>query len=184
MSNKNYLLTGRLISDLGDSIYSVAIMWYIFDVTKDAFITSITSAIIFTPGILSAFAGPIIDHFNRKKMMLVAQMAQFIIMIFIAVMFYLELMPIGWLLFSLLLLGLIEIIEENSESALSPLVMEEDELIGYNSFVNTGSTIISVIAKLVTVWIVMKAGIESIYFINAATFFLAVLFFFKLNINI
>ncbi|WP_414044064.1 MFS transporter [Macrococcus sp. EM39E] len=181
MSNKNYLLTGRLISDLGDSIYSVAIMWYIFDVTKDAFITSITSAIIFTPGILSAFAGPIIDHFNRKKMMLVAQILQFIIMIFIAMMFYLGLMPIGWLLFSLFLLGLIEIIEANSESALSPLVMEEDELIGYNSFVNTGSTIISVIAKLVTVWIVMKAGIESIYFINAATFFLAVLFFYKIK---
>lgn len=181
MTNKNNLLMGRLISTFGDSIYSVAILWYIFDVTKDAFITSITSAIIFTPGILSAFAGPIIDHFNRKKMMIIAQIMQFIIMIIIAVMFYLDLMPISWLLFSLFLLGLIEIIESNSESALSPLVMEESELIGYNSFVSTGSTIISVIAKLVTVWIVMKAGIESVYFLNAVTFFLAVLFFYKVK---
>lgn len=183
MSNKNYLLTGRLISALGDSIYSVAIMWYIFDVTKDAFITSVTSAIIFTPGILSAFAGPVIDHFNRKKMMLIAQIMQLFIMIFIAVMFYLNLMPISVLLFSLFILGLIEVVEGNAESALSPLVMEEDELIGYNSFVSTGSTIIGVIAKLITVWLVMKAGIESVYFLNAATFFLAVLFFSKIKYN-
>ncbi len=183
MSNKNYLLTGRLISALGDSIYSVAIMWYIFDVTKDAFITSVTSAIIFTPGILSAFAGPVIDHFNRKKMMLIAQIMQLFIMIFIAVMFYLNLMPISVLLFSLFILGLIEVVEGNAESALSPLVMEEDELIGYNSFVSTGSTIIGVIAKLITVWLVMKAGIESVYFLNAVTFFLAVLFFSKIKYN-
>lgn len=183
MSNKNYLLTGRLISALGDSIYSVAIMWYIFDVTKDAFITSVTSAIIFTPGILSAFAGPVIDHFNRKKMMLIAQIMQLFIMIFIAVMFYLNLMPISVLLFSLFILGLIEVVEGNAESALSPLVMEEDELIGYNSFVSTGSTMIGVIAKLITVWLVMKAGIESVYFLNAATFFLAVLFFSKIKYN-
>ncbi|RAI81432.1 MFS transporter [Macrococcoides goetzii] len=183
MSNKNYLLTGRLISALGDSMYSVAIMWYIFDVTKDAFITSVTSAIIFTPGILSAFAGPVIDHFNRKKMMLIAQIMQLFIMIFIAVMFYLNLMPISVLLFSLFILGLIEVVEGNAESALSPLVMEEDELIGYNSFVSTGSTIIGVIAKLITVWLVMKAGIESVYFLNAATFFFAVLFFYKIKYN-
>lgn len=183
MSNKNYLLTGRLISTLGDSIYSVAIMWYIFDVTKDAFITSVTSAIIFTPGILSAFAGPVIDHFNRKKMMLIAQIIQLFIMIFIAVMFYLNLMPISVLLFSLFILGLIEVVEGNAESALSPLVMEEDELIGYNSFVSTGSTMIGVIAKLITVWLVMKAGIESVYFLNAATFFLAVLLFSKIKYN-
>ncbi|MCE4957320.1 MFS transporter [Macrococcoides caseolyticum] len=181
MSNKNYLLIGRLISTFGDSIYSVAIMWYIFDITKDAFVTSITSAIIFTPGILSAFAGPIIDHFNRKKMMLIAQTSQFVIMIIIAIMFYLDLMPIAWLLFSLFLLGLIEIIEANSESSISPLVMHKDELIGYNSFVSTGSTIISVIAKLVTVWIVMKAGIESVYLLNAITFLIAVLFFYKVK---
>lgn len=183
MSNKNYLLMGRLISTLGDSIYSVAIMWYIFDVTKDAFITSVTSAIIFTPGILSAFAGPVIDHFNRKKMMLIAQIIQLLIMIFIAVMFYLNLMPISVLLFSLFILGLIEVVEGNAESALSPLVMEEDELIGYNSFVSTGSTMIGVIAKLITVWLVMKAGIESVYFLNAATFFLAVLLFSKIKYN-
>lgn len=183
MSNKNYLLTGRLISTLGDSIYSVAIMWYIFDVTKDAFITSVTSAIIFTPGILSAFAGPVIDHFNRKKMMLIAQIMQLFIMIFIAVMFYLNLMPISVLLFSLFILGLIEVVEGNAESALSPLVMKEDELIGYNSFVSTGSTMIGVIAKLITVWLVMKAGIESVYFLNAATFFLAVLLFSKIKYN-
>lgn len=183
MSNKNYLLMGRLISTLGDSIYSVAIMWYIFDVTKDAFITSVTSAIIFTPGILSAFAGPVIDHFNRKKMMLIAQIIQLFIMIFIAVMFYLNLMPISVLLFSLFILGLIEVVEGNAESALSPLVMEEDELIGYNSFVSTGSTMIGVIAKLITVWLVMKAGIESVYFLNAATFFLAVLLFSKIKYN-
>lgn len=183
MSNKNYLLTGRLISTLGDSIYSVAIMWYIFDVTKDAFITSVTSAIIFTPGILSAFAGPVIDHFNRKKMMLIAQIMQLFIMIFIAVMFYLNLMPISVLLFSLFILGLIEVVEGNTESALSPLVMKEDELIGYNSFVSTGSTMIGVIAKLITVWLVMKAGIESVYFLNAATFFLAVLLFSKIKYN-
>ncbi|ULG72202.1 MFS transporter [Macrococcus brunensis] len=177
MKNKHYLLTGRLVSSFGDSLYAVAIMWYVFHQTKDPFITGITSAILMLPMVLSVFVGPIIDHYNRKRIMLTAQILQMAVLIIVTLCFYFNLMPLPLLIFSFFVVGLLEIFEGNAEYALSPLVMSEDELMSYNSTIVTGNLIISSIAKAICVFIIIDYGIESIYLINILTFLFAVIMF-------
>lgn len=181
MKSKDYLLIGRLISCFGDSLYSVAIMWYVFEVTKDSLITGLASSILMLPMVFSVFAGPIIDYFNRKYLMLTAQFAQMILMATIALLFYFELMSLSLLIFSFFIIGMLEIFEGNAEHALSPTIMNEKELVRFNSIVVTGNLLISSIAKAVCVFIILSAGIESIYIINFITFLFAVLLFFKVK---
>lgn len=133
------------------------------------------------PMVLSVFAGPIIDHFNRKHLMLIAQFAQMILMATITLLFYFELMPLSLLIFSFFIIGMLEIFEGNAEHALSPTIMNEEELVRFNSIVVTGNLLISSIAKAVCVFIILSAGIESIYIINFITFLFAVLLFFKVK---
>ncbi|ULG74541.1 MFS transporter [Macrococcus brunensis] len=181
MRSKDYLLTGRLISCFGDSLYSIAIMWYVFEKTKDPLITGIASSVLMLPMVLSVFAGPLIDHFNRKKLMLGTQIIQMLLMATITVLFLLNLMPLPLLIFSFFVIGMLEIFEGNAEHALAPMIMSEDELIKFNSVVVTGNLIISSVAKAICVFIILSLGIESIYIINFITFVFACLMFVKVK---
>ncbi|WJP97878.1 MFS transporter [Macrococcus bovicus] len=181
MRSKDFLLAGRLISCFGDSLYSVAIMWYVFEVTRDSLITGLASSILMLPMVLSVFAGPIIDHFNRKHLMLLAQFIQMILMATITILFYFELMPLPLLIFSFFIIGMLEIFEGNAEHALSPTIMNEEELVRFNSIVVTGNLLISSIAKAFCIFIILSTSIESIYIINFFTFLFAVLLFSKVK---
>ena len=181
MENKHYLFWGRLISTFGDSLYGVAIMWYIYHVTKDAFITGVASSMLVAPMVLSVFMGPIIDHFNRKKLMLYSQLLQMVLMLLITLFLYLNLMSIPLLILGCFVVGMLEIFEGNAEHAMSPMIMDENELVKFNSWIQTGILIVSSLSKAICIFIVLTYGIESIFLINFITFVFASILFFKIK---
>ena len=67
--NKNFsiLLFGRLITNFGDSIYSIATLTLIYSLTKSTFYSGITLFLISFTAILQIFISPIISKFDVKK---------------------------------------------------------------------------------------------------------------------
>lgn len=70
INNKDFLFLwlGHSISIFGDSVYSIAVMWYVMLVTGSTVQMGIS--LIFTQVpivLLSPIAGVIADRFNRKK---------------------------------------------------------------------------------------------------------------------
>ena len=67
--NRDFLLMlqGELVSGLGDILYSVAIGYWVYDVTGSSALMGILSSIsMFVTMFLAPFSGGIVDKVNRK----------------------------------------------------------------------------------------------------------------------
>jgi MFS family permease len=79
------LIYGRLLTNTADSIYFITTMWFVYDITRSSALTGLLSSLIFIPKCMQMFYGPIIDHFNVKKMMVYSQTIQAVLIGVIAV---------------------------------------------------------------------------------------------------
>ena len=80
------LLSGYAISATGDWLYSVALIVYVFEITGSPGWVAITSIVRFAPVIvLGTFGGVIADRYDRKRVMIVADLARFVVMVILTV---------------------------------------------------------------------------------------------------
>lgn len=69
-----FLFAGSLIATLGNKMLEVAIGWQLYARTGSALVLGIVGLVLVVPVILFSFlAGPIADHFNRKRVVMVSQ---------------------------------------------------------------------------------------------------------------
>ncbi len=70
------LFFGRLISNCGDSIYTIVLSWYVLEVTNSAWYVGILNFLIFIPNIFSFVFGKKIDSLPKKYLLLFLEWAQ------------------------------------------------------------------------------------------------------------
>lgn len=81
MKNNNWKKTfwivwaGQAFSILGSSIVQFALVWYLTDKTGSAWVLTLaTLAALLPQGLIAPFIGPLIDRYDRKKIMIIADM--------------------------------------------------------------------------------------------------------------
>jgi len=72
----NFLLTGRFLSNIGDSIYNILLSWYILQITNNSIWIGILQAAIYIPNIISFAFGNIIDNTSKKKLLVYLSLGQ------------------------------------------------------------------------------------------------------------
>lgn len=70
------LFLGRLISNCGDSIYTIVLSWYVLEVTNSAWYVGILNFLIFIPNIFSFVFGKKIDSLPKKYLLIFLEWAQ------------------------------------------------------------------------------------------------------------
>lgn len=82
-SNFKKLVSGRLISNFGDSLYSISLSWLIIRVTKDPFWLGFLNAAVFAPNLFSFIFGKFIDTHSKRKILIFLEFGQLLSMIFL-----------------------------------------------------------------------------------------------------
>lgn len=83
------MFLGRTISQLGTSISSFTIPWLILEQTGSAAQTAIAFAVGFVPYLMISMpAGVWADHMNRKKLMLLADIARMLLLILLPLIYW------------------------------------------------------------------------------------------------
>ncbi|WP_057801480.1 MFS transporter [Pediococcus stilesii] len=83
MINQNFknLFLGRSISNIGDSLYSVGLSWYIFALTNSGFWVGILNFALFLPNLFSFMLGDFIERHNKQKLLIYVEVIQGILLI-------------------------------------------------------------------------------------------------------
>lgn len=68
--NIRNLFLGRLVSVSGDSLYEVAVIWYVFELSQNALYTGVAAAIVMIPKCFNFLLGPLIEEMNKTKILL------------------------------------------------------------------------------------------------------------------
>ena len=96
----------NLWSSLGSTIQSVGAAWLMTDLSHSHRMVALVQASTTTPIMLfGIFAGAIADNYDRRRVMLTAQVGMFLVSIALAVMTYEGMMTPAWLLFFTIAIG-------------------------------------------------------------------------------
>ncbi|MBJ7540352.1 MFS transporter [Streptococcus sp. SL1232] len=72
----NHLFLGRLISNCGDSIYTIVLSWYVLETTNSAWYVGLLNFLIFIPNTFSFIFGKKIDSSPKKALLVFLEFAQ------------------------------------------------------------------------------------------------------------
>ena len=140
-------LTAQTISLLGSLVVQFAIVWYVTLVTESATMLAVSSISGFLPQLaVSMLAGVWIDKYDRKKVIIVADVFTALLTTVLAILFYFqkETMPI---IFAVLALrALATGVQMPAVNALIPQIVEKENLMrinGINSALNSGMMLIA-----------------------------------------
>ena len=184
--NKNFsiLLFGRLITNFGDSIYSIATLTLIYTLTKSTFYSGITLFLISFTAILQIFVSPLIIKFNVKKFLIISQLFQAIILLIITYLIYVNKLQITTLIIFIVCISFINQIVYPVQLALLPKIVKKEDLVKANSLFSIAYQGSDALFNSIGGFIITVFGTIYAFIINSITFFINTFIFIFLSNNL
>ena len=172
--NKNFsiLLFGRLITNFGDSIYSIATLTLIYTLTKSTFYSGITLFLISFTAILQIFISPLISKFNVKRFLIISQLFQAIILLAITYLIYVNKLQITTLIIFIVCISFINQIVYPIQLALLPKIIKQEDLVKANSLFSIAYQGSDALFNSIGGFIITVFGTIYAFIINSITFFI------------
>ena len=172
--NKNFsiLLFGRLITNFGDSIYSIATLTLIYTLTKSTFYSGITLFLISFTAILQIFISPIISKFNVKRFLIISQLFQAIILLVITYLIYINKLQITTLIIFIICISFINQVVYPIQLALLPKIVKKEDLVKANSLFSIAYQGSDALFNSIGGFIITVFGAIYAFIINSITFFI------------
>ena len=172
--NKNFsiLLFGRLITNFGDSIYSIATLTLIYTLTKSTFYSGITLFLISFTAILQIFVSPLISKFNIKRFLIISQLFQAIILLVITYLIYVNKLQITTLIVFIVCISFINQIVYPIQLTLLPKIVKQEDLVKANSLFSIAYQGSDALFNSIGGFIITVFGAIYAFIINSITFFI------------
>ncbi|UOQ91457.1 MFS transporter [Halobacillus shinanisalinarum] len=176
-SNFRKLWIGLTASYFGDSFYELAIVWFAYSITGSGMQVGFILVATFLPSVLvGPFLGVIVDRFDRRRLMQLAQLIQGLSVGVLA-------LSIAMGFFHMWLLYVLTIIQSTAsalflpaQNALVPHLVKREQIIQANSFFTSSRQVATLFGAVLGGGIVAWAGASVAIAFNALTFVLALLF--------
>ena len=184
--NKNFsiLLFGRLITNFGDSVYSIATLTLIYTLTKSTFYSGITLFLISFTAILQILISPIISKFDVKRFLIISQLLQAIILLVITYLIYVNKLQITMLIIFIVCISFINQIVYPIQLALLPKIVKQEDLVKANSLFSIAYQGSDALFNSVGGFIITVFGTIYAFIINSITFFINSFIFISLSNNL
>ena len=177
--NRNFmlLLSGQLVSQIGDKFHMIALAFYVLKTTgSSAKMGAVLAASIIPSLVLGFFSGAFIDRFDRKAIIVGTDLLRGVIIGGFALLFYFNAMNFYVILIMQVLLSINGAFFDPAVPAIIPTIVDEKNLAAANSkhqFVTGFSTIAGAFLGGI---MVSAVGYLWVFVLNAASFILSAFF--------
>lgn len=171
------LLFGRFVTNAGDSLYTIAGTWLVYDLTGSSFYTGLAGALLFLPPALQFISGPLVDRWPLVRTLVWTQLIQAVLILSIPVAVYFDRLSVELVLLTIPLLSLLNQFVYPAQNAALPRIVDESQLTRANSafsFANQGTNMVFDALGGVLIALI---GAVSLFVLDSITFVVAVLSF-------
>lgn len=171
------LLTGRIISNAGDSLYYVAAMWLVFDLTGSAAFTGLAGFLIRAPSVLSVLIGPLVDRWALRRVLVASQGINAVVVLIVPLAFVADRLSV-WLLLAILpVVTLVNQFMYPAQNAVLPQLVDERDLTPANSLLAAGYRGADTVFNAASGVLIALIGAITVFVLDAVTFLVAMLLF-------
>lgn len=185
MRNRTFarLFSGRIITDTGDSLYYVATMWLVWELTGSAFYTGVAGALVQAPTLLSFLIGPLADRWQLRPILLGTQLINGVGVLLVPVAAAMDLLSVWIVLVLVPILSLVNEFVYPAQNAALPQIIEEDLLPRANSLTSTTYRAVDTAADALGGFLISAVGAISMFYVNSVTFFAAAALFIGVTVQ-
>lgn len=176
--NKNFLLviTGKLVSLMGNSIYYVALTWYVlscFGENSGKMLSWVIIMELLPTAIMGSIIGAIADRYNKKIIIIVSDIISGIVVFGLTALMKIGLLNAWHLLVSTALLSITTSTVRITVNSMIPEILSSDQLHGASSstlFIDRVTQLIGLAFGGVLVGIL---GVQMVFLVNAFSFIIS-----------
>lgn len=179
LSNKNFLfvLLGRIVTNIGDSIYYVAAMWLVYELGGNAFYTGLAGFLTMLPKVFQFLFGPFIDRWQAKKILVSTQLLQCLILLIIPFSYLMNLLSVHLILIIMPIVATIEQFSYPTQNKILPLILKKEDLLKGNTYFSFAYQGIDLIFNAIAGILVTLIGAISLFVIDSISFAICALLF-------
>lgn len=186
-SNIYKLLIGRIATNIADSLFYMAILWYFKENRNSQLMVSILFTISSGIDMMSFSLGPLIDKISIKGLLKYSTFIQIVISIIVV-----TILGIGQksyiidivLLLLFIISSILSAIIYPSEYKLLPLFVTKKDLLRFNGLFQVTYKILDLILDGITTFIITFSSVSFTIIFSAVIFGIALLFYHSIQINI
>ena len=168
-------MAGQTVSLFGSSLVQYAILWHLTLTAQSGLVLTVSTTASFLPQIvISMFAGVWADRYNRKFLIIFADLLTAVSTLILAILFMLGYEQL-WLLYVISAIRSVGAgIQTPSVNALLPQIVPPDRLLKVNGLTGTIQPILYIISPLLAGTMMSLFRLETIFFVDVVTAALAV----------
>ena len=160
--------TGQAFSILSSAAASFAAMWYITETTGSALSLSLGAIFTLLPmGLLSPLGGVVADRYDRKKVIIVSDMAVGVISVILGLIVLFGQVSLPLLFLVLAVRSCAQAFHSPAMTALMPLMVPEKQLVRINALDQSLVSVSAIAGPVLGIFLYTAIGFEAVLFLDA-----------------
>jgi len=175
LGNKNFLAfwSGFTASSIGDSLTRVALTWLVFEETKSAQALGILTIAYTAPILLGGFfAGPLLDRFSARRVMLIDNLIRGLVFSLIPILHFLSRLELWHIYLFAAIYGFLMMISLAGGPTLIPSLVQENQLDTANAMETLSYTLSGVIGPPLAGLLIAWIGATNVVILDALSYFI------------
>jgi len=183
--NRNFtlLFIGRILTNIGDSLYAVAAMWLVYSLGGSTLYTGIAGFLSILPRIIQLFSGPMIDRVPLRGLLVYSQLFQALLLLVVPIAHYFHFLTVGLVLAVTPILTTINMWFYPAQMSALPKILDKKQLTQGNSLFSFAYQGIDVACNAVSGALIVLLGAVALYLWNSLGFFIGALLFMQLRLK-
>ncbi len=171
-----FLWSGQTISRLGDSLYRIALSWWVLEKTGSALAMGTVNIVSMVPMLLfMLFGGVLVDRLPRSAVMFTSDLLRGLLVGGVAILAALNLLEIWHIFIISAVFGIVSSFFEPAYIAVFPEIIQADALAGANSLTTLSREITGIVGPSLGALLVATGGTPLTFALDSASFFLSAL---------
>ena len=171
-----WLWAGQVISQVGDGLAKVALLWFVYELTGSALkMTAVGLLQTVPPLVLGPLAGVYIDRVPKRAAMIVMDTMRAVLLIAIPLLYGAGLLNLTGLYVLVFVISVFSTAYGPALNAAIPLMVKQDQLTSANAFIQSSVTVGQLVGPAVSGILISLIGPQNVLYVNAVTFLVSAL---------
>ena len=178
LTNRNisYLWLGQLVSQAGDSITHMAVIWLMLDLTGSPSLTGFIAFAATAPALLfGLFSGVLADHYRRRTLMLISDLARFFLILLIPLFYSMDMLSPLLLAIIVFAAASFGTLFNPARDAIIPELAHESQLLKINALIQSTGYLAYFVGLFGAGMLLSALGLTNLFFMDAGTFLISFL---------
>lgn len=173
LRNKNFFLLwqGQLVSVLGDALYTIALNFFVLEITGSTAIMGTVMALVTIPRIICGpLAGVIVDRYDRKKLIILGDVIRGLSVLFIAFSSQNGTLKIWMIMTAAIISGICSSFFNPAIESVLPDIVSDDNLIQANSIYQIATTGADILGQSIGGILYTVIGAAAMFLMNGLSY--------------